>query len=145
MAFDRYVSLGRSVKDDIWLLHLLTAACWLCVLTLSLPRTNLTKPGKCKNPELSNETQRCDHSNESCQWVLSNGGVHVVAGQSSCFCKFYVSFGQRNMAVKGVIWQWVWPVYVGSVTVMCGPPKKKHVSDDFFSPRKDILQMFAII
>ena len=25
---------------------------------------------------------------------------NVVAEQSSCFCKFYVLFGQRNMAVK---------------------------------------------
>ena len=30
--------------------------------------------------------------------IDSNGGVHVVAEQSSCFCKCYVSFEQRNMA-----------------------------------------------
>ena len=31
----------------------------------------------------------------------SNGGAHVVAEHSSCFCRFYVSFVQRNLAVKG--------------------------------------------
>ena len=59
-------------------------------LTLSLLKVNLTKPRKLLNPELSNETYRCDHSNESSRWVLSNGGVHIVTEFSSCFCKFYV-------------------------------------------------------
>ena len=36
------------------------------------------------------------------QWVLSNDGVHIVDEQTSCFCSFYVLFGQRNMAVKGL-------------------------------------------
>ena len=59
-------------------------------LTFSVPKANLTKPRKLLNPELSNETWRCDHSNESSRWVLSNGGVRIVAEQSSCFCKFYL-------------------------------------------------------
>ena len=42
---------------------------------------------------------RCDHSNESSRQVLSNGSVHIVTEQSSCFCK--LKFGQRNVAVKG--------------------------------------------
>ena len=57
---------------------------------LSLPKVNLTKPRKLLNLELSNETQRCDHLNESSWQVLSNGCVHIVAEQSSCFGKFYV-------------------------------------------------------
>ena len=60
------------------------------ILTLSLAKANLTKPRKLLNPEQSNEIWRCDHSNESSWWVLSNGGVHDVAEQSLCFCKFYV-------------------------------------------------------
>ena len=34
-------------------------------LIFSLPKANLTKPRKLLNPELSNETYRCGHSNES--------------------------------------------------------------------------------
>ena len=44
---------------------------------------------------------RCDHSNESSRRVLSNGGVHIVVEQSSCFCQFYVEFDDRN---KGCLW-----------------------------------------
>ena len=36
---------------------------------------------------LAKETWRCDHSNGSSRLVLSNGGVHTVAEQTSCFCK----------------------------------------------------------
>ena len=35
-------------------------------------------------------------------WQLSHGVVHVVAEQSSWFCKFYGYFGQKNMALKGL-------------------------------------------
>ena len=56
----------------------------------SLSKVNLTKPRTLLNPELSNETWRCNHSNESSQWALCNGGVHVVSEQSSCFCNFFV-------------------------------------------------------
>ena len=74
---------------------------WPGLKTISLPKVNLTKPRKLLNPELSNETQRCDHSNESSRWVLSNGGVHVVTEDISCFCKFFpVLFVQRNMTMR---------------------------------------------
>ena len=35
--------------------------------------------------------------------MLSICGIHIVAEQSSCFCKLYISFEQRNMAVKRLI------------------------------------------
>ena len=38
---------------------------------------------KLLNPELSNEIKRCDHSNENSRPALSNGGVHIVAEQTS--------------------------------------------------------------
>ena len=67
-------------------------------LILSLPKANLTKPRKRLNPELSNETQRCDHSNKSSRRVLSNGGVYIVAKESSWFCKFKI--WTENTAAK---------------------------------------------
>ena len=62
----------------------------LFFFNVQLPKVNLTKTRKLLIPELCNETWRCDHSNESSQYVLSNGGIHVVLEQSSCFCNFYV-------------------------------------------------------
>ena len=53
--------------------------------TISLPKTNLTKPRKLLNPELSKEIWKCDHSNESSWWVHSNGTIHVVAEKGSSF------------------------------------------------------------
>ena len=43
----------------------------------------------------------CDHSNESSQWVLSNGAVHIVLLDSSCFfankrLKKHVEFGEKT-------------------------------------------------
>ena len=52
------------------------------MITLSLPKANLTKPFKSWTIQLI----WCDHSNESSWWVLYGGGVHNVAEQSSCYC-----------------------------------------------------------
>ena len=71
-------------------------------LTLSLPKANLTKPRKLLNPELSDK--RCNHSNESSPWVLSAGGVHIVAEHSSCFSKCHVNLNRETMATKGLIY-----------------------------------------
>ena len=48
--------------------------CYLLQLTFSLPKANLTKSQETSNPELSDETQRCDHWNESALRVHSNHG-----------------------------------------------------------------------
>ena len=79
---------------------LLTVHCSLpnsFYLTLPLPKANLTKPRKLLNPELSNETQRCVHSNERSRWVLSNGGVHVVAEQRACFVNFMFNLDRDSL------------------------------------------------
>ena len=47
--------------------------------------------------------------NESSGWALPNGGVHTVAEQSSCFCKFYgskrfnLSFDTSSLIPPGIV------------------------------------------
>ena len=67
---------------------------------LSLPKANLTKPTNFSTPNCPTKSKSMTHSNESCRWVLSNGGVHIVSEQSSCFCKCHVFNLNRET------WQW---------------------------------------
>ena len=48
-----------------------------------------------------------------------NGGTHTVAEYTSCFCKFYVSFEQRNMPVQGLTVLLLKLVAAESFTLSC--------------------------
>ena len=65
--------------------------CSSCYL---LPKGNLTKPTS-KSWTIQRNL-RCDHSNESSLWVLSNGGVYTVAEQSSCFCNCFALLNRKT-------------------------------------------------
>ena len=51
----------------------------LYFFALSISRTNFAKTRTLLNSELSDETQRCEHSNESSRLTYCNGTVYVAA------------------------------------------------------------------
>ena len=53
---------GKNIKSPLYFMQLFHCQRRIWLIPKKLP-----------NPELSNETWRCDHSNESSWWVLSNG------------------------------------------------------------------------
>lgn len=65
----------------------ISSMCYLLQLTFSLPMANLTKSQETSNPELSDETQRCDHWNKSSLRVHSNhGNVFLLLLKSLFSC-----------------------------------------------------------
>ena len=63
----------------------LSATCTHSLPTLSLPKTNLTKPSN------KSWTVQWNLKVWPLKWKFSMGGVHIAAELSSCFCKFHIN------------------------------------------------------
>ena len=61
-------------------------------------KINSAETRKIPNPDLSDKTQRHNHSNKSFQWVRSDRNVFVIAGESLVF--LYKKTWTGNMVVK---------------------------------------------